>query len=291
MLRLRLTQLLLVGAAVFAAANPALAQNRAARNARAMMESVNRRYFDLFNKGDVAAFAQVYSADAIQLPPNAPAIRGREAIRSAWQRGWDAGVRNVRVTVVEASVHGNEATEYANWELDLVRPDGSMVGTDRGKVVVLWKREPSGEWRWHRDIYSSDMPAQPMAGGLPRAATGDSVWVIVQAVKPDKRADFEQFVHTFWGAGLRSSDARTREVFEKTRALFPSQAGADGRFTYVFIMDPVVSGGNYSIDELSRQLFGATEGPRVTALFSGALVEGQTGYRLVEAARTVPGTP
>src|SRR5947208_9630076 len=58
---------------------------------RTQIESANKRFVSLFNKGDVDGFAKVYATDAIILPPNAEAIRGRPAITKYWRGGWDAG--------------------------------------------------------------------------------------------------------------------------------------------------------------------------------------------------------
>src|SRR6476646_2363228 len=53
-------------------------------NTRAQIESVNKRFVDSFNKGDVDAFAKVYAPDAMILPPNAEPIRGASAIADFW---------------------------------------------------------------------------------------------------------------------------------------------------------------------------------------------------------------
>ena len=77
-------------------------------------------------------------------------------------------MRNVRLTTGELSTHGNEASEVGSYEIDMQAPDGT-VAHDHGKYIVLWKRDAKGQWKWHRDIYNSDLPATPAPPANPAA--------------------------------------------------------------------------------------------------------------------------
>jgi hypothetical protein len=99
-----------------------------------------------------------------------------------------------------------------------------------------------------------------------RGAIGDTVWVVTYDVKPDKRAQYERFLHTaFWPVGERlgQTDPVIRRVFGQTRMLHPTRANPDGTFTYAFLMDPVVPGGEYSILALLQKGYGEAEGERI----------------------------
>lgn len=135
---------------------PVGAQRHAAK-ARRAIDAANTEFVALFNKGDVAAFAKVYTPDAALMPSNSPAIRGRPAIDQFWQGGYKAGIRNVHLTTVELDVHGTSATEVGSYEFDIQPANGATMH-DRGKYIVLWQRNEKGEWKWHRDIFNSDMP-------------------------------------------------------------------------------------------------------------------------------------
>lgn len=126
---------------------------------RAQIEAVNKRFVDLFNKGDAEGFAKVYATDAMILPPNAEPIRGREAITKFWRGGWDAGLRNVVLTTTEVSALGNTAYEVGTAQLEIRKADGSLAGKDTGKYIVIWKRDAGGNWHWYRDIWNSNLPA------------------------------------------------------------------------------------------------------------------------------------
>jgi uncharacterized protein (TIGR02246 family) len=57
---------------------PALAQ-------RAEIEAVNAKWIDLFNKGDFAGVASLYTEDATALPPGSGMVKGRAAIEAMWK--------------------------------------------------------------------------------------------------------------------------------------------------------------------------------------------------------------
>jgi ketosteroid isomerase-like protein len=140
-------------------------------NVRTAIAAVNARYLEMLNKGDVAGFARVYDDDATVMPPNMETVHGQPAIADWWQGGWNMGLRNLKLATTELFLHGDEATEVGTWTLDAPMADGS-VSHDHGKFMVLWKRNAKGEWKWHRDIYNSDvaLPA-PAASGMKKDST------------------------------------------------------------------------------------------------------------------------
>jgi len=71
-----------------------------------------------------------------------------------------------------------------------------------------------------------------------RAAKGDTVWVIINHIKAEKKEQFEKFItETLWG-GSNKLKGNDRTVFKQTRVLYPTKPEADGTLSYVFIMDP-----------------------------------------------------
>lgn len=131
----------------------------ASARARTAIDAANKRFEDLFNKGDVAGAAKIYATDAILMPPNADFVKGDTAIANFWQGAYKNGVRNVSLTTVQSGVEGNYATELGTYRLDVQGADGKVVAHDNGKYMVLWKRNANGQWQWYRDIYNSSVPA------------------------------------------------------------------------------------------------------------------------------------
>lgn len=115
----------------------------------------NAKLMARFKKGDAAGIGELYTQDGQVMPPNSPPATGRADIRAFWQTLWDSGVREI--TLNEGDIEGcsDMAAEVSTFEL--VGKDGKTI--DRGKYIVIWKREGS-DWKLHRDLFNSDLPAQ-----------------------------------------------------------------------------------------------------------------------------------
>ncbi len=125
-----------------------MAQDDGARRA---IDAANRRFEAAFNAGDFAGAArEVYTADARVLPPDAPLVRGLDAIAGFWTAAAaQLGARRVQLTTNDLEVLGDVAHEIGSATLT-VAGDQQL----QAKYVVLWKRE-QGEWRWDVDIWNS----------------------------------------------------------------------------------------------------------------------------------------
>jgi uncharacterized protein (TIGR02246 family) len=111
-----------------------------------------RAFEDAYYRGDAEAIAQMYTDDAELFVPEVSVIKGRPAIAQAWRQILGPGGNNVRVDV-------GEVQECGDWAYDIGRfaaraPDGSLLGA--GKYIVIWKRQSSGEWKIHRDIFNAE---------------------------------------------------------------------------------------------------------------------------------------
>lgn len=123
---------------------------------RSSIDAANRKFETLFNKGDAAGIANLYTADGEAFPPNTEVARGKDALQKLWQGVIDAGVSSAKLTTRDVESSGNLAYESGTYEM--VGKDGASL--DRGKYVVVWKRV-QGQWLLHRDIWNSSAPAKP----------------------------------------------------------------------------------------------------------------------------------
>jgi len=118
---------------------------------KAAMAKVN----DLFNvevigKRNFGALDQIYTADARILPPGAPMITGREAIRGFWRDLVEGGnVKSAALTSVDVIPAEDAVIEIG--KATIVAEGGSMDV----KYVVCW-REENGQWKWHVDIWNTN---------------------------------------------------------------------------------------------------------------------------------------
>ncbi len=141
---------LLAGFAILASATAASA------DVRSEIEAANRQFEALAAKGDANAIAALYTVTGQALPAGSEAVSGTEALRKFWQGVLDSGVKGVRLKTLEVEAAGDTAHEVGQYEL----LDAVGKTLDRGKYVVVWKKE-GGRFKLHRDIWTTSLaPAQ-----------------------------------------------------------------------------------------------------------------------------------
>jgi uncharacterized protein (TIGR02246 family) len=127
---------------------------QAQSDVRAAIEAANAQWMAKFNQGDSAGVAALYTANGQLFPPYSDIVSGTPAIAQFWRGAMDAGIKKVKLDIVEAEGHGDMAHEVGKYTL---MGDGDKV-LDSGKYVVIWKRQ-DGQWKLHRDIWNSSQPA------------------------------------------------------------------------------------------------------------------------------------
>lgn len=110
-------------------------------------------------RNDVDGTVSFYADDAVLLPPNAPLIQGKKAIRDSW-----AGLIGPNVSIawkatrIEVAKSGELAYLYGTYQDSVKDPKGGPPVNDTGKMVEIWKKQPDGQWKCIVDTYSSDLP-------------------------------------------------------------------------------------------------------------------------------------
>ena len=127
------------------------------------VEAIKRVNVDLmnaFNSGDVEAAVALVMDDAADLPPNRPAIMGKEAIRDFLQSDLDRFAMHFDDDVVEVEVDGDLAVMWSSYRVTLTpRDDGEPIESE-GKWIKVLKRQSDGSWKFSRNIWNSDKPPQ-----------------------------------------------------------------------------------------------------------------------------------
>lgn len=95
-----------------------------------------------------------YAPDAVELPPNLPAVQGREAI--AKYLGSFPHISSFSTTTIDFTGAGDLAYQYGTYHMVMEGPGGSM--TDDGKFIEIWQRQFDGSWKVAYDVFNSDAP-------------------------------------------------------------------------------------------------------------------------------------
>ena len=113
---------------------------------------------------DGAAIAKLYTPDGVEMPPNAPAAKGRAAIEAYHKAfGQQFMVHGITLTATGTQVHGDTAVDIGTYTQSLMPMNGGGMFDDKGKYIVLLKKDASGTWMLTHAIYNSDNPPPPAA--------------------------------------------------------------------------------------------------------------------------------
>jgi uncharacterized protein (TIGR02246 family) len=124
-------------------AAPALAQ-------KAEIEAANAKWIELFNKGDFAGVAALYTADASAFPPGSPIANGREEIAAMW-KGLAEKVGDPKLTTLDVTPLGPAAArEIGTFTL---KTKGQNPQEVTGKYVVVWEKV-GNRWQLATDIWN-----------------------------------------------------------------------------------------------------------------------------------------
>lgn len=127
---------------------------------RQEMGDVTKRFAEAYNRGDIAAAVEFYTRDAKFLNPNTEIISGKKAIKEFLEAGRAMGLRRISFKGVEAGCDGDLAYERGIINMDIA-PEGGQAMKDKGKYLVVMKRQADGSWKVAVDIWNSDWP-QPV---------------------------------------------------------------------------------------------------------------------------------
>jgi uncharacterized protein (TIGR02246 family) len=107
---------------------------------------------------DVAGATANYADDASWLPPHAPMVQGKEAIRSAWTQFLATPGFKIewQITKIDVSRAGDMAYTLYKYEMTMGAPNGSPIH-DEGKDMAVWVKQSDGTWKIVADTFNSDM--------------------------------------------------------------------------------------------------------------------------------------
>jgi hypothetical protein len=113
-----------------------------------------------------------------------------------------------------------------------------------------------------------------------RAHEGDEVWVVLNYIKAEQHEAFEHFIHSI----LMPAVSHTHpDIYNKTRVLHPTEPNEDGTYTYIFIMDPVVSNGVYDVGNILYDYYPHDQAQEYMKIWEVSLAQPQHNYSLVQS--------
>ena len=135
-------------------------QDVAADKAKLQTDALS--WFDHFAAADSEGLANLYAEDALVMPPNAPALNGRPAIKTYFG-AMASGVKAGGLSLKQGSVTGADVSGDMGWISGTYTVQDSAGTTiDSGDYMSVHHRV-NGSWLYIRDMWHSDRPAAPAA--------------------------------------------------------------------------------------------------------------------------------
>jgi ketosteroid isomerase-like protein len=109
-----------------------------------------------FNSKELEKVLAFYRGESSLMPPNAPTLRGLDAIREFYTGLFKQGATELVMESQDIGGHGRLAYEAGTYSLNR-RPPAGPSTRDRGKYIFIW-RNHNDVWSIEYTIWSSDLP-------------------------------------------------------------------------------------------------------------------------------------
>ena len=133
----------------------------------AEIAALRQRFAEIIFSHNHAALPVLFTPDTILLPSGKRLVRGRDDVVAFWTAATSDPNRRLRseFEAIDSLFEGEVVIESGRATVWVVNGEHEQL-VDRGKYIVVWKRE-GGLWRRHRDIYNSDTerPGAPIKVG------------------------------------------------------------------------------------------------------------------------------
>jgi ketosteroid isomerase-like protein len=119
------------------------------------LSQMNRDFAKALNNKDAVSAANLYTEDAMLLPPNEAPVSGRANIEQYWAGALAAGAFDVSVATTSTGSNGDLGYEIGRFQMSIKQPDGTVT-VEKGKFIELLKRGEDGIWKSTHGIWNAD---------------------------------------------------------------------------------------------------------------------------------------
>lgn len=129
-------------------AAPSTAQDEAA------IQEILQRNEDMWNAANPEAVLGDYAEEIVQMPPEEPAIVGKEALRASWQEFLDENTSVWDLTVEDIQISGDLAFARGEYTAATTEKDDGEIEEEEGNTVFVLRRESDGTWKIIIEIWT-----------------------------------------------------------------------------------------------------------------------------------------
>ncbi len=111
-----------------------------------------------YNAGDAAALADLFTDDAVLIPPNGAPHTGKERIQSRYQWRFDQFTVKHSINTEETKVAGDWAFSRGTYKLLLTPKEEGEPSEVTGMYILICQRQRDDSWKIARLIWNGNHP-------------------------------------------------------------------------------------------------------------------------------------
>jgi len=132
----------------------------------AALHAVDQTWAKAYNSGDVDTVVSLYDEHALLLPPGAPGVSGRAAIRAFFAKDMAESAKDGIAFALGSKLDGGVSGNMGWVSGTYVVKDKSGRVLDTGKYLSVSMKK-GGKWLYLRDTWNSDGPPAPAEPAAP----------------------------------------------------------------------------------------------------------------------------
>ena len=124
------------------------------------IEAINEiwnQYASAINTDDFDLWISLWEDDGIQMPPDAPAVFGKEQILAVNERKFEPFEVNLTINNAEVQIDGDLAFSRGAYTASLTPKAGGETVDLIGKYLTILKKQTDGSWKIYCDCFNSDV--------------------------------------------------------------------------------------------------------------------------------------
>ena len=234
--------LLVLAALLLSACQAVVAQPQAPPSDEEVAAAVNA-IWDEYEAAQMASdperWIALWTDDGVKMPPNGPALDGKDPIFVRVQRGMtNAPVDEMVITALETQNAGDWAYSRGNFTVTYTIAETGVQEMMDGKFMTILQRQPDGTWKIHRDIHNSNVPPAPAAAPTTDAAAVaeaiDAIWREYEASL--LAGDVDRWIAQWMEDGVQMPPNMPPRVGKET--IFAAVSGFLSQYEYTdFVID------------------------------------------------------
>lgn len=110
------------------------------------IQALNLSWSYALNSGNAEALSQLYTDEAIILPPTDVTLNTHKQIRNFWGQMISQGLTDFSIDNIDTRVEGNTAYQAGIWSATRTDPSGRVAHIG-GNILNVLERQMDGSWR------------------------------------------------------------------------------------------------------------------------------------------------